>query len=184
MAGRKTKDFERRDWFYKTLEYLAVNPKPVSVTKLAQLLKSQQPIIYRVIKTLDEQWDAVESKGDLKVLTHNGIFLLCHLEQKRKREDEDMKVVHNYSFKKYVEKWKNFWSDPPASGDFDEQKTQYIEYLTEYERNANELSLAQKISIGKEIRENRVEKTVKFSFKEMAERMKRIEEKVNRLVDN
>ena len=67
---------------------------------------------------------------------------------------------------------------------FDEQKTQYIEYLTEYERNANELSLAQKISIGKEIRENRVEKTVKFSFKEMAERMKRIEEKVNRLVDN
>ncbi len=77
---------KRRDWRYKTLEYLVKNPKPFYVQNLAELLGAAQPIIYRIIETLDKEWNAVEERYlDMKrgnnvlyALTLNGFDLLVY----------------------------------------------------------------------------------------------------------
>ena len=146
---------ERRDWRYQTLEYLVKNPEPFYVQRLAELLGASQPIIYRIIETLDKEWNAVEEyhvslkerlsgnkiKKDYYVLTLNGVYLLCYEERKRGNGS-----LHNDSFKEYV---KGLCAKGMIKT-LEKEKDVFIECLTEYEKVKNELSLSHKLLIGKE----------------------------------
>ena len=142
---------ERRDWRYQTLEYLVKNPEPFYVQKLSKLLGAAQPIIYRIIETLDKEWNAVEKHNvslkeqlkdgsilnnrtpDYYALTLNGVYLLCYEERKRGNGS-----LHNDSFKEYV---KGFCAKGMIKT-LEKEKDAFIECLTEYEKVKNELSLS------------------------------------------
>ena len=51
---------KRKDWFYKTLEYLAQTPEPISVSELSRALNCSQPIIFKIFEQLENEWSAVE----------------------------------------------------------------------------------------------------------------------------
>ena len=169
---------ERRDWFYKTLEHLANYPEPVYVQHLADDLKCKQPITYKIVETLKEEWEAVEEveKGKY-VLNKNGIFLLCYHE--RLKENDDRKWTHNSSLDKYVGEFfrKTNKNQSKNLSYLEKEKNQFIAYLTEYDRVKNKLSLSQKLSIGGKIVGWEIKK-----FEDMANTIQKIDINVEKLV--
>ena len=165
---------KRKDWFYKTLEYLAQNAVPVNVSGLARDLKCSQPIIYRIIASLEKEWSAVKKHedSDFYKLTLEGIFLLCYEESKRLEEKDE--GIHNQNFEEYVSQWEEYWDhpllnekmEPLGIPELEVEKAFYIERLFEFEQSKNELPLEQKLEIGAEMlrRKNSVPVSLAKSF--------------------